>query len=219
MASQRETYRLQGSRGRALPILAFGAACLVLPAAAVADTVYLKNGRTISATQVVVLEEEGRVILYQGPNRVEIPLAIVERIVEDERESELLEPSPVQPAAPEAETPPAEGAEGEEGAAGEEAEGEEVPPQETRAYWQDAVRAIEDERAELQDALEALRREERAFLFSHRSTAETKAKIEAVQTRLAELDVAMEELRREARRLQVPPGWLRLDPRAPGDVG
>lgn len=192
-------------------------ACLLAPAVVRADSVYLKNGRILHASDVQVLEEEGQVVLQQGANRVVIPLSIVERIVEDAEESETLQSGTAEEPAPEA-APPAEEGEAEEGeaAAGEEAA--EAPPEETRAYWQDQVRAIEEEKAELQESLQELRREERAFLFSHRSTADTKAKIDAVQLRLAELDQAMEDLRLDARRRGIPPGWLRLDPR-PRDSG
>ena len=68
------------------------------------------------------------------------------------------------------------------------------------------------EGAEVDLQIEDLRRTERAFLFSKRSTAETRQKIEAAQLRLTELDQEMTDLRAEARRLNIPPGWLRLDP-------
>lgn len=198
-------------------------ACLSGAAVASADTVYLKNGRTMRATSVQVLEDEGRVVLQQGPNRVVIPLAIVDRIVEDEKTSEVLEPGKAERPA-EAPAPPAEEAqkEGEAGAEGGAAEGEaaEVPPEETRAYWQDKVRAIQDEQAQLQETITTLRREERAFLFSHRSTAETKAKIKTAQDRIRELGQEMTALRREARRQGIPPGWLRVgNTRTGGDQG
>lgn len=224
MVSHLKTYRRTLGTATLVGILT-AIAWLVLPAPARADTVYLKNGRAIRASHVEVLEDEGRVILHQGANRVVIPLSIVDRIVEDGVGVEMPEPGTAEPAREPTPTEPEEGEtapapEGEDDAQSEEGEGGadavESALQTTRAYWQDAMLAIEEERTLLQDSLAELRREERAFLFSHRSTAETKAKIEAVQMRLAELDEVAEELRREARRLGVPPGWLRLDPRPRG---
>jgi len=60
--------------------------------------------------------------------------------------------------------------------------------------------------------IESLRRTERAFLFSQRSTADTRAQIVAAEVRLTELDQEMTDLQTEARRLGIPSGWLRLDP-------
>ena len=57
--------------------------------------------------------------------------------------------------------------------------------------------------------LQQLRRIERAFLFSHRSTADTRRQIEEVQARIAANERALPELRREARAKGIPAGWLR----------
>lgn len=178
---------------------------LLIPGLAHADTVYLKNGRTIRASKVTVTAD--KVILEQSGNRVEFPLSLVERVEEDRLESDVLEPVDRDelPIGSGAGDEP-EGGDGEGDGDGEEAE---VDPKTTREYWQTAVKQIRDARAELQDSLERLKREERAFMFSHRSTAETRRQIEAVEQQQAALDEQMEALRREARRLQIPPGWLR----------
>lgn len=206
--------RLQTSSRLLGAVLLLG---LVLSAGmASADTVYLKNGRKLHALRVQVMEAEGKVVLEQAGNRIEIPLSIVDRIERDAEASEVLEPDPelvpAESGEEEAsESTEAEAAESEAAEEGEGEEGEETPSEQTRQYWQDAVRAIRDERVLLEDRLEELRREERAFLFSHRSTAETKQQIEQVQARLQELDEEMRDLKREARREGIPPGWLRID--------
>lgn len=196
-------------------------AILILAGPVVADTIYLKNGRVIHTERARV--EGDWVIFEQFGAEVQIPLSIVDRVEQDERAGP--DPTPATP--PEAVPEPGEeeaeaGAGEDEGEADREddgeADGEEAAPEETRAYWQERIAAILDERAELEERLEELRREERAFLFSHRSTAETRRQIEEVQERQRELDAEMQELRREARRQGVPPGWLRLgSPEGPGD--
>ena len=188
-----------------LLILGFVALGSLVAAVADADIIHLKNGRTLRATHTEV--QGDKLVFVQNGTRAEIPMALVERI---EEETPL--PAPLEgeeaPARPVVEQ---EGeAAAEEAAAGEAEEGVETPPEQTREYWQSAVLAIEQEKLQLQETLVELRREERAFLFSHRSTASTREKIDAVNTRMKALDESMQELRREARRLQIPPGWLRV---------
>ena len=168
---------------------------LLVAGTATADTIYLKNGRVIQSSLVRV--EGDRVIFVQYAGEVSIPLSVVDRIVEDAS----VEPVATPP------QPPAE--EAEEAAA---AETEDLAEEQTRDYWQEQVRSIAAERVQVELQIEDLRRTERAFLFSHRSTAETRQAIEDAQGRLAELDEEMSALEAEARRLQVPPGWLRIDP-------
>lgn len=191
-----------------LLVLGFVAVVMLVAAPAGADIIHLKNGRTIRATRTEV--QGDKLVFSLNGTRAEIPMALVERV-----EEEALVPAPEPVEGEPAETaPPTSTRETEAGGAGEdeaEAEAEaEVPPEQTREYWQAAMLAIEQEQKQLQDSLVELRREERAFLFSHRSTAETRAKIDAVNERIKELDRAKDELRREARRLQIPPGWLRV---------
>jgi hypothetical protein len=185
------------------------ALALAVATAAVADTIYLKNGRTISSSQVRV--EGDRVYFIQYGGQVALPMSLVDRIVEDTTVEPSSTPAP----------PPTTGeSEAVESGAADTAEGtaegeEEVPEEETRAFWQEQVLAIEAERQQVRLQIEDLRRTERAFLFSHRSTAETRQAIEDAQTRLAELDQEMADLQTEARRAGIPPGWLRL----PGGEG
>lgn len=172
-----------------------------------ADTIYLKNGRVIRSSSVQV--EGDRVTFRQYSGMVTIPMSIVDRIEQDPQSG------------PDATTEPAAEAtigtaitSDEAGAAGEEeamaGEGEDVPPEQTREYWQERILANTTERQEIQGRIEELRREERAFLFSQRSTAETRRQIEEQQERLAALDQELRDIQEEARRLGIPPGWLRV---------
>lgn len=191
-------------------VLTFVVAALSLSVAtaALADTIYLKNGRQIRSSHVRI--EGDKVYFIQYGGEVALPMSLVDRIEEDAN----VEPPPSPPRATPVEgTAPAEGAPaaggGAEGAEG--AEGE-TPIEQTQEYWQDRVRAIEAEKEQVRLNIEDLRRTERAFLFSHRSTAETRQQIEAAEARLVELDQEMVELQAEARRAGVPAGWLRLPP-------
>lgn len=172
-------------------------ALLVGPATA--DTIYLKNGRVLRSSSV--RQEGEKIIFVQYGSEQAIPLAMVDRIEKDEN----VEPEPTVATEPEPEAQDTS----DQAAAGT-AEGAEVAPEQTQEYWQNAVRAIQDERAQVELTIGDLRREEQAFLFSHRSTAQTRQGIENAQRRLAELDQQMSDLEDQARRLNVPPGWLRL---------
>ncbi|MFQ5742574.1 MAG: hypothetical protein ACE5HV_03170 [Acidobacteriota bacterium] len=191
------------------------AAVLAVAGMAAADTIYLKNGLVIRTDSARV--EEGRVVFEQYGAKIAIPLEVVERVEEDDFKG----PAPTAPAMipaaeqrptePTKEQTPASAATETSGrAAHQTAESDAVPPEQTREYWQELVSAIEAEHEALEDELVFLRRAERAFLFSHRSTAEVKERIRAVNERLAELDEAPALLRREARHRGIPPGWLRI---------
>lgn len=58
--------------------------------------------------------------------------------------------------------------------------------------------------------MQDIRRIERAFLFSHRSTADIRRRKERLQARIDANAAAFPALRTEARRRKIPPGWLRL---------
>ena len=167
---------------------------LTVANAATADTIYLKNGRSILSSQVRV--EGDRVIFLQYGGEVSIPMSMVDRIVTDAE----VEPEGTPPPPPAADPSPAD------------PEAPEIPPKETRDYWQNAVARIVADREEEVLEIESLKRTERAFLFSQRSTAETRAQIAAAEVRLTELDQEMTDLQTEVRRLGIAPGWLRLDP-------
>ena len=178
---------------------------LALANVAMADTIYMKNGRTIRSSQVRV--EGDRVIFLQYGGEVSVPLSLVDRIVEDTNVEPEGAPPPPPPSADDPQADPG---------ADPDADPEEIPPEQTRDYWQEAIGTIVAERGQVDLEIEDLRRTERAFLFSHRSTADTRALIDAAELRLTELDQEMSELQAEARRLQIPAGWLRLDPSGGG---
>lgn len=188
-----------GIQGLVLSVVT-AALTLALANVAMADTIYMKNGRSIRSSQVRI--EGDQVIFLQYGGEVSIPMSMVDRIVKDEN----VEPEGAPP------PPPAAADDTQVGPATDPEEEETPPEQTTRDYWQGKVRAITAEREEVELQIEDLRRTERAFLFSHRSTAETRTQIVAAQARLAELEQEVTDLQAEARRLNVPPGWLRLDP-------
>ena len=178
-------------------------------AALAADRIYLKNGRVIRTPSARVVDD--RVEFIQFGQKASIPMSVVLRIEEDDTPPEP-EAGPAPPPAP---VPPRDEADDVEPAGEPDAEDEAeeaVPPEQTPEYWSGRIRAIQQEKADIVEEIKRLRREERAFLFSHRSTAETRRNIEAAQARDKELDQEMVDLRREARRLGVPPGWLRVRP-------
>jgi len=176
--------------------------------AAVADTIYLKNGRMIRTSTVRVEGDQIHFIQYGG--KVSLPMSLVDRIVEDANTEPAATPPPAVPVADPAATPdPNAPADPEE----------DVPEEQTREFWQDRVRANEAEKEQVRLQIEDLRRTERAFLFSHRSTAETRASIEAAEARLDELDQETSDLQADARTQGVPPGWLRLAPGGGGGPG
>jgi hypothetical protein len=184
----------------------------VLAGFASADTIYLKNGRVIhteSAKQV-----GDKVEFIQFGQTVSIPASVVLRIEEDGRAEEPRPASPPSatpaPGAPEREAPADTS-----GETSDEDEAEE-DVESTAEYWRGRVTAIEDEKDTIAEQIVRLRREERAFLFSKRSTKEIRERIEAAQARDKELDQELIDLRREARRRGIPPGWLRASPGTTG---
>lgn len=191
-------------------VLTFVVAALALSfaTAVVADTIYLKNGRTIRSSEVRV--EGDKVFFVQYGGEVALPMSIVDHIEEDANVEPPSSPPSAMPAADPAAGDPEATAAGPEG---------DVPFEETQEYWQDKVRSIEAEKEQTRLTIEDLRRTERAFLFSHRSTADTRAAIEAAEGRLVELDQEMTDLQAQARQAGIPAGWLRLPTGGGGDSG
>ncbi len=181
-----------------------GLSLAVVPwGAAGADSIYLKNGRVIHTASASV--EDERVVFLQYGHPVAMPMSEVDRI----EENDLAGPDASAPREPAA---PSRNAVTSSLSAPASSTGAPAPanPEETKEYWQDRVRAIDARKVSLDLELKQLRRVERAFLFSHRSTADTRRQIEAVEARIDANERAMPELRREARRKGIPPGWLRL---------
>lgn len=167
---------------------------------AVADTIYLKNGRVIHTASAKQVGE--KIEFEQFGQTVSIPASVVLRIERDERAE-----APALPTA----SPPLAGGQAQEGdSADDVGEEPQLPPESDPDYWRDRILSIRHEQAEIQENMVALRREERAFTFSKHSTTEIRVRIEAAQARDKELDQELIDLRRDARRLGVPPGWLRV---------
>lgn len=183
--------------------------------AVLADTIHFKNGRVMKVDSARI---EGDEVVFQfAGNEARIPKALVDKIVKDEA---VASPTPAgddegtrAPIVPSPSEPPVvaePAAEKADDAASDRDEVEAAAPATTREYWQQKVRDIATEQADIDAQIETLRREERAFLFSHRSTDATTRQIEAAQERRKELDQALKDLRREARRKSIPAGWLRV---------
>ncbi len=187
-------------------VLLAGLLLLAQPVVLFADSIYLKNGRVIRTQRSEIVGD--KLVFLQYGAEITIPMELVDRVEPDSEIEEAPSP-PRQPLPPGNDGADDESGDSDDDASVEGDDADEAPAEETREYWRERVEAISAERAALQAEIVESRREERAFLFSHRSTAETRSKIEAAQQRLAELDVEMRELRREARRQGIPPGWLR----------
>ncbi len=169
---------------------------------ATADTIYLKNGREIRTSSATV--DGDRVRFTQFGQPVAIPMSEVERIVEDDYQDPEPQRRPVA-AAPE--TQPPAGTGGPEVVA---PIADAIPPEETREYWQDRVRAVESERLALQQELVTLRRTEKALFLGLYQAHYMRPQLDDVLARIEANERALPELRREARRLGVPAGWLRV---------
>ena len=192
-------------------------ALFAVATSAVADTIYLKNGRTIRTSDTRI--EGDNVIFLQYGGEVTIPMSLIERIEEDDAQ----EPDPLPVSQPARSGSAAQSGDQADpnataGAADPNAPPGPDDPRLTKDYWQQELRAFQGERDQLNTRLEELNREERAFLFSRRSTADTRRRIADTNAQLEALDEQEAELRDEARRMNIPAGWLRLDARR-SDVG
>ncbi len=192
-------------------------ALFAVSTSAVADTIYLKNGRTIRTSDTRI--EGDNVIFLQYGGEVTIPMSLIERIEKDDAR----EPDPLPASQPASSGSAAQsGNQADPNATAGAADPNAPPgpddPKLTKDYWQQELRAFQAERDQLTTRLEELNREERAFLFSRRSTADTRRRIRDTNDQLQALDEQESELRDEARRLGIAPGWLRLAERR-SDVG
>lgn len=184
-----------------------------------ADTVHMKNGRLIQSSSVRVEGDRVFVRLFQG--EVAFPLDEVEKIVEDAeversaaRQAQAVSQPPpegvptagaTQDPIPEAGEGPAEEAGGDPPAADPtvadpEEEPPEPAPEETREYWQNRIRPLREQLAQMDQRLQNLR---------SRNGADVLAQIGRIETQRAPVQSQIESITREARRLNVPSGWLR----------
>jgi len=187
-----------------------------LSGTATADSIYMKTGTVIRTAKATI--EGDAVVFEQFGNRVAIPLSLVERVVPDDHtgpvaiaSSDRGRDSGTEQAAAGAGSGSGTGAPAAQASsAASSTASQPVPPDETKEYWQNRVRALYRQGEQLEARLKEMRRVERAFLFSHRSTADTRRQIEDIQSAIEANDQAKRDLQREARRKNVPPGWLRV---------
>jgi hypothetical protein len=187
---------------RALLITIFGAMLLTGPAAA-ADTVYLKNGRSLRTPEATVEGERVLLRLYGG--QLVLPLSVVDRVVDDD----AVEPPPtVTPAAdlsaeeadPQIEEEAAAAAADPADPADEVAPPVEPPATQTREYWQNQVAPLHAELGRLEQELDRLRT---------LTGAAVQVRIDRLEATRRQLQEQLEAIGREARRLGIPAGWLR----------
>jgi len=200
-------------------VLAMLVVSATLVRTASADSVYLKNGRTIHSS--IVRVEGDRVVVKQYSGFIAFPLDLVERVEENDRVErggyvpprpepefdEVLEgDAPAEgDAATEGDTPAEGAAQTEAGQAADEPDAQPDPPEDPRrdqAYWQGRLRPIFTQ----MDRAESERRE---YVQLAQTSAEAQRQLDRLDRHLADLERQAEAIRGEARRLNVPAGWLR----------
>lgn len=180
----------------------------LVAAPAGADTIYMKNGRVITSSIVRIEGDSVYVRLLGGA--VRFPLSLVDRIVEDdavEQPSRMVpvrEPAPDpndqgEPAQGDPDAPSDPAAQGDP-AAGADAEDPEPAPEETREYWQNRLAPLNRDLARMDRELQSLRSQ---------TSADAEEKTRRLETARGRVQAQVDTILREARRLGVPPGWLR----------
>ncbi len=172
-------------------------------APAAADTIYMKNGRVITSSSVRVDGDHVYVRLLGG--EVRLPLFLIDHIVVDDAieappsvvPGQESTPDPNNPTGPVVPGDPAGQGDPAAGAAPEEAE---PAPEETRAYWRNRLDPLHEELAGMDGEIQRLR---------SRTGAEVEAQIQRLQATRDGVQAQLNAILREARRLGVPPGWLR----------
>ena len=190
---------------RELLITILGAMLLAGPAA-VADSVYLKNGRMLRTPEATVEGERVLLRLYGG--QLILPLSVVDRVVDDD----AVEPPPTATpsadlSAEEADPQAEEAADPEAAVAADPADPDEevAPPPEppenqTREYWQNRVAPLNAELARLEQELDRLQT---------LTGAAVQVRIDRLEATRGQLQEQLDAIGREARRLGIPAGWLR----------
>lgn len=204
---------------RKLAIGAFLLLGCIVASSAFADTVYMKTGRTIQSSSVRVEGDRVFVRLYGG--EVAFPLSIIDRIVEDDTveatrtedpvvveydpddpnaDPSLAPPPGTDPATPQGDpTDPAQ--QGDPATDPPQQPPADPPPEETREYWQERARPHLEMIARIDGELERLR--------GLSASAAQRVEIERGEAAKQQARDQLDAIRVEARRLGVPPGWLR----------
>ncbi len=174
----------------------------VAATSAAADTVYLKNGCVMRSSMVRVEGNRVYVRLYGG--EVSFPMSMVERIEKDD----LVEPPatavPVPAPSPDdPSTDPADPSQGDPEAPGQD-DPADPPPEQTREYWQNRLRPLNDEMERLDGELARLRSSNAAAVQPEIDNIDN-----TVEARRSNVTRQIDAIMVEARRLGVPAGWLR----------
>jgi len=180
-------------------------------APAAADTIYMKNGRVITSSSVRVDGDHVYVRLLGG--EVRLPLFLIDHIVVDDAIEAPPSVVPGQESTPDPNNPTGQGepapgdpvAPGDPAGQGDPAAGAapadpEPASEETRAYWRNRLDPLQEELAGMDGELQRLR---------SRTGAEVEAQIQRLQATRDGVQARLNAILREARRLGVPPGWLR----------
>jgi len=174
--------------------------CGVTVTPAVADTIYLTNGRTIRTDSVRI--EAGRVIFRQLGGEVSIPLDAVVKIVTDNETEEA-----GRPAYPATEAPPAATADRPPAAATTPAH-----PSNDAAYWIERITDVDGRIARVQSELDALpfydEVDQRLLRFSGQARYFI-AKREKWDAMMQRLQLTRKQLLHGARTAGITPGALR----------
>ncbi len=194
-----------------LTTIAFAVLLSLVAAPAGADTIYMKNGRTITSSFVRV--EGDRVYVGLLGGEVGFPLALVDHIVQDEAVEQAPTVVPVAEPASDPNDPPDQGdpAQGDpdassdpagqgDPAAGADPGDPEPAPEETREYWQNRLAPLNENLARVDGELQSLR---------SRTGADVEAQIRRMEAARGGVQAQVDTILQEARRLGVPPGWLR----------
>lgn len=197
---------------------------LLLPALLQAYTIVLKDGRRIEAQARYVVEgEQASFTDMEGNSRTlplaEIDLAATRRAnrpkVWSNDEIEQLTGAAVSSVGRVAPPPTAEGAAPAEGEPGTEG-GEPLPPkEETREYWQERLQKVRDELAQVDQQLQQLRSNQgqaasnSVDILGGNPGVQVEDTVRQLESRRAQLQQQISDIQEEARRLGVPPGWVR----------
>ncbi len=182
---------------------------VVAPAGA--DTNNMKNGRVITSSFVRV--EGDRVYVRLLGGEVGFLPSLVDRIVEDDAVERPPTAVPVPEPAADPNDPPGQGepAQGDpdapsdpagqgDPAAGADPDDPEPAPEETREYWQNRLAPLNENLARMDGELQSLR---------SRNGADVEEQIRRLEATRGRVQAQVDTILQEARRLGVPPGWLR----------
>lgn len=197
---------------------------LLLPALLQAYTIVLKDGRRVEAQARYVVEGGQATFTDSAGNSRTLPLAEIDVAatkranrpkVWSNDDIEQLTGSAVSSVGTLAPPPAEEGAAAAEGEPGTE-ESEPLPPkEETREYWQERLQKVRDELAQVNQQLQQLRSNQgqaasnSVDIMGGNPGVQVEDTVRQLESRRAQLQQQISDIQEEARRLGVPPGWVR----------